>query len=74
MSQIYKFRVGVRPLAGLKKLADYDVTHAAFLIGTDLFEYGTDKKAMIASSLKYTGTVVSLSAGKTAPGCMRLCF
>ena len=68
MSQIYKFRVGVRPLAGLKKLADYDVTHAAFLIGTDLFEYGTDKKAMIASSLKYTGTVVSLSAGKTAPG------
>ena len=44
MKQVYKFRVGVRPLAGIKKLAEYDVTHAAFLIGTDLFEYGTDKK------------------------------
>lgn len=69
MQQIYKFRVGVRPLAGIKKLADYDITHAAFLIGTDLFEYGTDKKAMIASSLKYTGNaVVELSMGRNAPG------
>lgn len=68
MSQIYKFRVGVRPLAGQKKLEDYDITHAAFLIGTDLFEYGTDKKAMIASSLNYTGKAVNLSAGWTIPG------
>ena len=52
MKQVYRFRVGVRPLAGQKKLAEYDITHAAFLINTDLFEYGTDKKAMIASSLK----------------------
>ena len=68
MKQVYKFRVGVRPLAGSEKLKKHDITHAAFLIGTDLFEYGTDKNAMIASSLKYTGKTVSLAAGKTIPG------
>ena len=44
MKQVYKFRVGVRPLAGSEKLKKHDITHAAFLIGTDLFEYGTNKK------------------------------
>ena len=68
MKQVYKFRVGVRPLAGKQKLSEYNITHAAFLIGTDLFEYGTDKNAMLASSLKYTGTAVSIAAGKTIPG------
>ena len=69
MKQVYKFRVGVKPLAGIKKLAEYDVTHAAFLIWTDLFEYRTDKKAMIASALKYVWKTVSLSGGKfSGPG------
>lgn len=62
MNQVYRFRVGVRPLAGSEALSKYDITHAAFLIGTDLFEYGTDKKAMIASSLKYTGKVAVLTS------------
>ena len=68
MSQIYKFRVGVRPLAGQEKLKEYDVTHAAFLIGTDLFEYGTDKNAMIASALKYTGKIVQTKGNKSNVG------
>ena len=57
-------------MAGQKKLAEYDITLAAFLINTDLFEYGTDKKAMIASSLKYGGKVaIQTSSGNlTGPG------
>ena len=46
--EIYKFRVGVKGLFDNHKLENYDLTHAAFLIGTDLFEYGTQKNAMLA--------------------------
>lgn len=44
MSGIFRFRVGVRPLSafGGKILASADVTHAAFLINRDLFEYGNN--------------------------------
>lgn len=44
---LYKFRVGVKGL-GIKNVVpehvmrSLDITHAAFLIGSDLFEYGTD--------------------------------
>ena len=34
MNYIYKFRVGVRSLAGLKKLKDNDIIKPVFLIGT----------------------------------------
>ena len=30
MKQVYKFRVGVRSLAGKQKLSEYNITHAAF--------------------------------------------
>ena len=42
----YKFRVGVKGLENLgfdeQLMRKINATHAAFLIGTDLFEYGTD--------------------------------
>ena len=43
----YKFRVGVRGLEIKNLLTEtmsriHNITHSAFLIGTDLFEYGTD--------------------------------
>ena len=49
MKEVYKFRVGTRPLIGIKqsvakmhvsKSDKHRVCHACFLIGTDLFEYG----------------------------------
>ena len=35
-------------------LGNENITHAAFLIGTDLFEYGTSKKAMVVSIVNYS--------------------
>ena len=52
--ELYKFRVGTRLLCGNNPILK-DITHAAFLIGTDLFEYGTQKGAMIASGERYLG-------------------
>ena len=50
--ELYKYRVGTRPLCGNNLLLS-DITHAALLIGTDLFEYGTQKEAMISSGIRY---------------------
>ena len=62
MKQVYKFRVGVRPLAGKKTLQEkYDITHAAILVGTDIFEYGTNSKAMFASASKYGSKAITVA-------------
>ena len=51
---LYKFRVGVKGLDNILLpehiTRSLDITHAGFLIGTDLFEYGTD-------NLKILGTL-----------------
>ena len=61
MKQVYKFRVGIRALAGKEKLKEKNITHAAILVGTDLFEYGTNSKAMLASSIKYGSDIITLA-------------
>ena len=50
--ELYKYRVGTRLLCGP---LFPDITHAAILLGTDLFEYGTQRGAMISSAKRYTG-------------------
>lgn len=57
--EIYKYRVGVRDLYDNILLGKANITHAAFLIGTDLFEYGTSKKAMIGSIVNYSEKVIN---------------
>ncbi len=52
--EIYKYRVGVRDLFDNVLLGNENITHAAFLIGTDLFEYETSKKAMVVSIVNYS--------------------
>ena len=51
---LYKYRVGVKGLYDNLLLEKINITHAAFLIGTDLFEYGTDPSALIGSGLNYS--------------------
>jgi len=52
---LYKYRVGVKGLFDSNQLKKFDITHAAFLIGTDLFEYGTDKFLAFHVAAHYGG-------------------
>lgn len=53
--EIYKFRVGVRGLFHLNRFTSMDITHCVFLLGSDLFEYGVQRDAMIGSIKRYSG-------------------
>lgn len=53
--EIYKFRVGVRGLFHFRSFTSMDVTHCVFLLGSDIFEYGVHKDAMISSAKNYSG-------------------
>ena len=53
---IYNFRVGVQGVNKNKKLEEMSITHVCFLIGEDLFEYGTQPAAKLACYDKYLNT------------------
>ena len=52
LKEIYPYKVGTKLLLG-NDPAVKNVTHAAFLIGNDLFEYGTQQRALISSAIRY---------------------
>ena len=56
--ELYRYRVGVKGLKDVKLLENIDITHAAFLIGDDIFEYGTDNKALVGSGLNYSQNLI----------------
>ena len=53
--ELYKFRLGVNGLLESKELEKLNITHTAFLIGTDLFEYGTQIQAQIHNLINLKG-------------------
>jgi len=61
--EIYRFRVGVRGLFNFQHFTSIDITHCVFLLGTDMFEYGVHRDAMIQSAKRYSGSNLSY-AGK----------
>lgn len=52
--EIYRFRVGVRGLFHLNNFTSADITHAVFLLGSDMFEYGVHRDAMLTSAKRYS--------------------
>ena len=57
--ELYRYRIGVKDLFDNENLGKAHFTHAAFLIGTDLFEYGTNRYALVGSGINYSGNFIN---------------